>query len=156
MVYFETFNDVDNRRGTDFKTVLTIVLDDGSRTLFLVTVEGCRGGVVHCLSFHEVYRNLNRSSEHIQPVVALVGIGKERTAVDIIAYFLHMVEEVAHVEEVHHTPAVDNGTRHQGGAERDVVEIGDRSRVGQFLLVEVYHLESGAERQVGILCPIDI
>ena len=67
-----------------------------------------------------------------------------------------MREQIAHVEEVHHTLSVDNVTGHQRGAEKGIVAVGDTCGMGQFLLVELRHLHGGTELQVGILLSVDV
>ena len=52
-----------------------------------------------------------------------------------------MVKKIHHVEKIHHSLGIDDATRHQGGAKTDIVEVSNNSRMSQFLLVEVSHLE---------------
>ena len=67
-----------------------------------------------------------------------------------------MDEKVTHVKEVHHASFIDDSTRHQAGAERDIVEVGDSCRMGKFLLVEIHHFERCAQSHVRKLLSVDI
>ena len=108
------------------------------------------------LAFHEVNGDFDRSRECVQPVIGLISVGNDRTAVNLISYFFHMREKVTHIEEVHHTFGVDDISRHQGCSERNIVKVGNDGSMFQFLLIEISNFQHGAESQIRKCLPIDI
>ena len=157
-VNFEIFNDIYVCRIVYLKYVLTIVFHDFGSSLINGTsvVSYAHLIEVNSLAFNIVNRDFDRSSKRAQPIVGLVGIGKERTSEHLSIYFLYMIEKVAHIKEIHNTLCIDDGARHQCRAESDIVEVGDGSGMSQFLLVEIRHLEHSAKRHVGELVPVDV
>ena len=157
-INLEAFNDVHLCHSANSECVLIIILGNGGCTTTCGTRISANRLVVEVyrLAFHEVNGDFDGSRQCIQPVVGLVGIGKERTAINLIADFLHMGKKVAHIEEVHHTLGVDDRTRHQGCAESNIVEVGNGGSMSQFLLIEISHFQQSSERHVGICLPVDV
>ena len=146
-VNLEAFDNADIGQQTNLEGVLVIVFRDAGRTAFYGSgvVTHAHLVEVHCLSLYVIHRDLDGSREHIQPVVGLVGIGHDRTAEHLASDFLNVVEKILHIEEVHDTLGINDGSRHQSRAECEVVEIGDSDSMGQLLLVELCHLKLCAE-----------
>ena len=48
-----------------------------------------------------------------------------------------MRKQITHIKEIHHTFGIDDGTRHQRGAEEGIIAVRDTCGMGQILLVEV-------------------
>ena len=136
-IHFKTFDDANISCRTDLQCVLVVIFGNGC-TSFLDSAMEFRGVVVvDSLAFYILNRNLYRRREIGQPFVRLVSIGEDRTAVNLITDLFHMGEQIAHVEEVHHTLGVDNVTGHQRGTEESIIAVGDTSGMSQFLFVEV-------------------
>ena len=154
----EAFHDVDPCPLRNLQRILpvVIVLFDRRLTALGCTSKLLHRGVVNRLILDGIHADLNRSRERIQPPVSLIGIGHDRTAVHIGIDFFHMVQKIHHIQEVHHTFLVDNGARHQSGAESDIVEVGDGCGMRQFLLIEIRGLQRCTKCHVGILLSVDV